>query len=221
MGQKINPKNFRIPFLYTWPSKWFGGKNYADLLREDILIREYIMKKYKEALIDQVEVERSANAMTVIINATKPGLIIGRGGAGVEALKKEINQKILKRKEKLEINIIEVKKPMLSARVVMQSMVFEIEKRMPFRRVLKQAISKVMKEGAKGVKVMMSGRLNGSEIARTESLANGKLPLHTLRSDIDYSKGAALCSYGLIGIKVWIYRDDVFDKEKEKDKDTK
>ncbi|MBI4215568.1 MAG: 30S ribosomal protein S3 [Parcubacteria group bacterium] len=216
MGQKVNPKNFRIPNLYSWSSKWFGKKSYSDLLREDIKIRDYIQSKLKDALIEKIEIERSSNAVTIIVHATKPGLIIGRGGTGIESLKKEIQRGIIKQKQKVDVNIIEVKKPLQSANVVARTMVVEIEKRMAFRRVLKQTISKVMKEGAKGVKVMVSGRLNGSEIARTEHLSAGKLPLHTLRADIDFAKDRAYMTYGVIGIKVWIYRGEVFDKAESK-----
>ncbi len=215
MGQKVNPKSFRLGTTNTWSSKWFSRKNYIQFLKEDILIRDYLSKRLKEALIDRIDIERSSNVLTLIVHATKPGLIIGRAGAGVEVLKNDLQKKVLKRKEKIDINIIEVKKPMLSSHVVMQSMAFDIEKRIPFRRVMKQALSRVMKEGAKGIKIIVSGRLNGVDIARSETLTAGKLPLHTLRADIDYTDGVANTTYGVIGIKVWIYKGDVFNKEKK------
>ena len=215
MGQKVTPTIYRIGSIFSWDSKWFSKKNYSRLLKEDIQIREYLGKKLKDALIDKIEIERSTNKFTIIVHAVKPGLIIGRGGAGIEELKKELQFKVLKRREKFEINVIEVKKPMNSARVVMQTMATDIEKRMPFRRVMKQAIGRVMKEGAQGVRVTVAGRLNGAEIARSETLSQGKLPLHTLRANIDYMKGEANTTYGVIGIKVWIYKGEVFNKKKK------
>ena len=214
MGHKVNPKVFRLGQTQTWSSRWFARKNYADLLKEDILIRRFVMKKLKEAVIDKVEIERTPADMTITITAARPGVIIGRGGSGLEEIKKAIISNFLKNSKKgVRINIQEVGNPNLSAAAMVYYMAADIEKRIPFRRVMKQAIDRVMKAGALGVKVMIGGRLNGAEIARTEKLAQGKVPLHTLRADIDYSRGIAQTTYGTIGIKVWIYKGEVFNKE--------
>ena len=213
MGHKVNPKIFRISVNDNWNSKWFAsGKNYVVKLEEDIRLRKFLMKRLKEVGVDKVEILRNANKTTVNIWSSKPGMIIGRGGTGVEDLKKEIRVKILKtvRPADVNLNIMEVSRPNLSAQIVLQSMISDIEKRMPFRRVLKQTLSRVEKAGALGVKVMVKGRLNGAEIAREEKLTWGKVPLHTLRADIDYARGAAHTTYGVIGVRTWIYKGDVF-----------
>lgn len=213
MGHKVNPTILRIPYIQPWKSRWFSKKEYAYFLEEDIKIRNFLQKKLKEALLEKIEIERSTNKFNIIIHATRPGLIIGRGGAGIEDLKKEISTKVLKNKQKIEINIQEVKKPMACPAVLVQSMAIDIEKRIPFRKVLKQAISKALKDGAKGIKVMVSGRLNGVDIARSETLSSGKIPLHTLRADIRYARGVANTTYGVIGIKVWVYKGEIFKKK--------
>ncbi len=218
MGKKINPKVLRLGITKTWQSKWFGsGKKYIKNVQEDIKIRKYLIKELKEAGVDRVEIERDAKKITINIHTAKPGLIIGRGGSGIEDLKKKIHDKFLKnfRMSEINLNIQEVDRPNLSAQIVVQSMIIDIEKRMPFRRVMKQAISRVEKAGALGVRIIVSGRLNGAEIARSEMLSSGKVPLHTLRADIDYARGVASTTYGAIGIKVWIYKGEVFEKEQE------
>lgn len=214
MGQKVNPIVFRLGYIKTWPSHWYSSrkKGYAKLLRQDVEIREYIGERLKEAGVAVVEMERGANSLTVTIKAAKPGLIIGRGGAGIEELKKTLKKKFLK-KENLTVNIQEVERPALSAPVVLQSMAADIEKRLPFRRVLKHALERLGKAGALGARVWVAGRLNGAEIARTEVLSFGTLPLHNLRADIDYAFGEANTIYGKIGIKVWVYKGEVFFKE--------
>ncbi len=219
MGKKINPKILRIGITKTWPSKWFGvGSEYIKNLEDDIKIRKSLMKELREAGVDRIEIERSANKVTIIIHAAKPGLIIGRGGTGVEDMKRRVHSKFLKqfRSGDININILEVDRPNLSAQIIVQSMILDLEKRMPFRRVMKQAISRVERAGALGVKVIVGGRLNGVEIARSEMLTSGKVPLHTLRADIDYARGAAFTTYGALGVKVWIYKGDVFEKEEKK-----
>jgi small subunit ribosomal protein S3 len=181
-------------------------------LEEDIKIRKFLAKELKEAGLDRIDIERTANNVTVVIYAAKPGLIIGRGGQGVEELKKKIINQFLEKKTNLNVNIIEVERPLLSAQIVLQQMINDIEKRIPFRRVMKQAIARVEKAGAQGVKVRVSGRLDGAEIARRETLVSGKMPLHTIRADIDYARGVARTTYGAIGLKIWIYRGEVFTK---------
>lgn len=208
MGQKVHPKIFRIGILYTWKSKWFNHHDYRDLLRTDVRLRRWLKKKLRGSSVAQLEVERGASSVTVSIYTAKPGLIIGRGGAQVEQLKKEIKEKFLKTGDGFQLNIFEVPNPMLSAEIVAENMSLELEKRLPFRRVMKQAIDQVMKAGALGVKVAIGGRLNGSEIARREQLGTGTVPLHTLRADIDFSRTTAQMTYGVLGIKVWINRGE-------------
>ena len=223
MGHKVNPKVIRLGITRTWDSNWFARKNYQLYLRQDVLIRKFLKTKLKEAGIAKIEIERSGENLNIIIRAVRPGVIIGRGGLGVEMIKKELQDKILNKEElkspgrlSININILEVDKPNLNAQVVADSMIADIEKRVGFRRVMKQAISRVMRAGARGVKVWVGGRLNGAEIARTEVLAEGTIPLHTLRADIDYARGAAETIYGKVGVKVWIYRGEVFAKENKK-----
>lgn len=218
MGQKVNPKILRIGITKTWQSRWFGdGKKYIKNLEQDVNVRKFLTKELREAGVDRVEIERGANKININIFTAKPGIIIGRGGAGAEDLKKKVHTKFLKdyRLGDINLNITEFDRPNLSAQIVLQQMAIDLEKRMPFRRVMKQTINKVERAGALGVKVIVKGRLNGSEIARAEALSSGKVPLHTLRADIDYARGAAHTTYGTIGIKVWIYKGEVFEKEKE------
>lgn len=209
MGQKVHPKIFRIGTVYTWKSKWFARRDYAKLLEADVSLRRYLRKKLRGASVANLEVERGASSMTVTIFTAKPGLVIGRGGAQVEELKKELKAKFLAPKQTLQLNIQEVANPMLSAEIVAENMALELEKRMPFRRVMKQAIDQVMKAGGLGVKVMVGGRLNGAEISRSEKLSVGTVPLHTIRAEIDYSRTTAHTTYGVLGVKVWINKGEV------------
>lgn len=217
MGKKINPKIFRMGVIRTWPSKWFStGKDYARNVQQDVNVRRFLLKTLMEAGVDRVEIERSAKKINVGIYTAKPGLIIGRGGSGVDDLKKTLHKKFLSRPSgirlsDIKLNIFEVDRPNLSAQILVQSMTLEMEKRMPFRRVMKQAIGRVERGGALGVKIIVGGRLNGAEIARSEMLTSGKIPLHTLRADIDYARGVARTTYGAIGIKVWIYKGNKFE----------
>ncbi|NCD00938.1 30S ribosomal protein S3 [bacterium] len=215
MGKKINPKILRIGVIKTWPSVWFKKKeDYIKSTRQDVEIRKYILKNFKEAGVDKVEIARGVNKITIDIHTGKPGILIGRGGTGVEDLKKKIHRTFLKnfRPTEIQLNIKEVSRPNLSAQIMVQSMILDLEKRVPFRKVMKQAISRAERAGALGVKVMVSGRLNGAEIARSEKLVSGKVPLQTLRADISYARGAAFTTYGAIGVKVWIYRGEIFNK---------
>src|SRR5512142_1578228 len=217
MGNKIHPKNFRLGVIYSWESKWFANKrDFSKMLREDLKIKNFLRTKLKESAVDHIEVDRTPRALTITVHTAKPGFIIGRGGTGVEDLKKALRDMLARGKEKLNLNlnIVEVPNPSLSAEIVLQSMISDTERRLPFRRVLKQHLDRVQKAGAKGVKLQMKGRLNGAEIAREEKLAWGSVPLHNLRADIDYAYGFARTLFGTIGIKVWIYRGEVFDKDK-------
>lgn len=218
MGKKVNPKIFRMGITKSWDSIWFeSGKTYIKNVAQDISVRRYFIKEFKEAGVDKVEIIRSINRIQIDLWTAKPGLLIGRGGNGVEELKKKVHDKFLKnfRLSEITLNIKEVSRAGLSAQIAVQSMILDIEKRVPFRKVMKQTLSRVERSGALGVKVVIGGRLNGAEIARTEKLVWGRVPLNTLRADIDYARGAAHTSYGAIGIKVWIYKGEVFEKEKE------
>lgn len=222
MGHKVHPTIFRIGNIYTWHSRWFGRKKeFAGMLKEDCQIREYLRTLLKDAAVDRIDIERSANAMTIIVATAKPGLIIGRSGSGVEELKEKMRKKFFpKRKVTFNLNVVEVQRPGLSATIVAQAMAADIEKRLPFRRVMKTTAERIEKAGAKGVRMVLSGRLNGAEIARTEMLSHGSVPLHNLRADIDFAQGVANTISGTIGIKVWIYRGEVFDTRR-KDREEK
>jgi len=226
MGQKVHPKAFRLKINKTWDSKWFANRSdFPNFLKQDILIRKFVLNKLKNASVSKVGVERSANGLAVNIHAAKPGVVIGRGGQGAEELKKEIMNKFVKdgfsRKKgikNLNINIVEVENAGLDAAVIMHQVIADLEKRIPFRRAIKQAVGRADKAGAKGIKIIIAGRLNGAEIARTETFFVGKIPLHTLRADIDYSRGTARTIYGAVGVKVWVYKGEIFDKKEENNK---
>ncbi|MBL7141722.1 30S ribosomal protein S3 [Patescibacteria group bacterium] len=220
MGRKVNPKIFRIPLIREWESKWFADKHkFRQFLKEDLQIRKLLSQRLKNCGISRVSIERLANTIRVIIYTAKPGLIIGRGGLDIEKLKKEVKEKFLKDNLVLEINVVEEKSPMLSAAVVLEGAIADLEKRVPFRRVMKKVIRQVKTSEAKGIKIIVSGRLGGVEIARSEKLIWGSLPLHTLRADIDYARGTAATTYGSIGVKVWIYKGEKFGKSSPKGED--
>ncbi|MFA6097793.1 MAG: 30S ribosomal protein S3 [Candidatus Paceibacterota bacterium] len=213
MGHKINPFLHRLGIMRDWKSRWFNMKKYRQYLRNDIELREFLNKKLEKAAVDDIIIERSANSVTVNISSARPGVIIGRGGTGAEELRAEI-MKIVKEKVEVRVNINEIRSPELNARLVAQGVAEQIEKRSPFRRTLKQAIERTMQnKTAQGVKIAISGRLDGAEMARTEWLSNGKIPLHTFRADVDFAKYNAYTTYGVVGIKVWIYKGEVFNEK--------
>lgn len=221
MGNKINPTSFRMKITETWKSRWFSKANYVDLLQEDVRIREYLENHLKRAGLSRIDIERlNDGTITVIIKTTKPGLIIGKGGAGIEELKKKIKSK-LKIKKELKVNIEELRDVNMHAQVIANQIAESLEKRVAFRRLMKQTLEQVMQAGAKGVKVEIGGRLNGAEIARSEHLSAGKIPLHTLRADVDYARATAFTTYGTIGIKIWIYKGDIFKKKNSVEQNVK
>lgn len=210
MGHKINPISMRLKITDTWKSRWFSKSHFAKQLEEDVQIREYLEKNLKRAGLVRIDIERlNDGTITVIIKTTKPGLIIGKGGTGIEDLKKKIKSKLRIKKE-LKVNIEEVRDVNLQAQVMANGIAEQIEKRVAFRKLMKQGLEQIMTAGAKGAKIAIGGRLNGAEIARTEHLSTGKIPLHTLRADIDFARSTAFTTYGTVGIKVWIYRGDIF-----------
>ena len=206
MGQKVSPVGLRLGVNKDWESKWYSNKEFAENLDKDIKIRKYIEKNLKNASIASVLIERKKNRVDVTINTAKPGVIIGRGGEDIEKLRKEIKKVV---KEDVYVNIVEVKNPDLNAQLVAENIAQQIENRAPFRSTQKRAIRNTMKAGAKGIKTSVSGRLGGAEMARTEGYTEGTVPLHTIRADIDYATAEADTTYGKIGVKVWIYKDEI------------
>ncbi len=220
MGRKVHPKVFRLSTIYKWDSKWFAPRrDYVKSLSEDVKLRAFLKDQLKDAGVDAVTIDRNRDKITINVTSAKPGFIIGRAGAGIEELKKKLMKKFYRgRRVNLQINIQEVSRPALAARIVAQQVAREIENRLPYRRSIKMAVERVMKGGAKGVKVMVSGRLNGADIARKEMVSKGSIPLHNLRADVDFARIMARTIYGAVGVKVWIYRGEVFDGDDAKPK---
>ncbi|MTI48331.1 30S ribosomal protein S3 [Sporosalibacterium faouarense] len=212
MGQKVNPHGLRVGVIKDWDSKWYADKkNFADYLIEDNKIREYIKEKMYTAGIDRIEIERSANRVKLNVHTAKPGMVIGKGGSGVEQLRLELEKMTGK---KIIVNVEEVKVPELSAQLVAENIANSLERRISFRRAMKQAIQRTMRSGAKGIKTAVAGRLGGADMARTEGYSEGNIPLHTLRADIDYGFTEANTTYGKLGVKVWIYKGEVLPTKK-------
>jgi len=212
MGHKVSPLLQRIGFIRTWNSRWFcARKDFGRFIQQDYEIRKLIKNKFKQAAVANVGIERLADKVKIQIASARPGIIIGRHGQDIERLREEINSMV---KSEVAIDILEVKNPALNAQLVAQNVSFQIEKRVAFRRAVKRAMEQSINAGAKGIKVMSSGRLNGAEMSRTETYRQGKIPLQTLRADIDYGFAESLTTYGLIGIKVWLYKGDVLLEKK-------
>ncbi len=210
MGHKTNPVGLRLGIIKTWSSRWFATKNFAEQLKEDQLIRKYTRTRLEHAGIANVDIFRAPKKVTIDIHTARPGIVIGRKGAEVDKLRDELQH--LTKKE-ININIIEVRKPELSGKLVAESIARQLEGRISYRRAMKKAISSAMKMGAEGIKISCGGRLAGAEIARTESYMEGRVPLHTLRADIDYAQATAHTTYGTIGVKVWIFKGEILGKE--------
>lgn len=206
MGQKTNPIGFRLGVTRTWDSRWFAKKNYSGLLHEDLMIRKFLKQKLYQAGVSKIEIERAANKVKVNIYSARPGLIIGKKGSGVDQLRAEVQALTT---NELLLNVLEVRKPEIDATLVSESIGAQLEKRVAFRRAMKKAMATAIKMGVRGIKVRVSGRLGGAEIARTEGYSEGSIPLHTLRADIDFGTAEARTTYGVIGIKTWIYKGDV------------
>lgn len=215
MGHKINPIGLRLGITQSWKSKWFSKKEYKTNLRQDIEIRGDIMKKWKQALISEVEIERSAKMIKIIIKTARPGVLIGRGGSGIEDVKNHIQKNFFKsnKNTNLRVEVQEVRNFEESAMILAQNIVEQLEKRMPFKRAMKSTLEQTMKnKNIKGAKIEMSGRLGGAEMSRREWASKGTLPLHTMRADIDFAKATAFTTYGTLGVKVWLYKGEVFEK---------
>ena len=213
MGQKTHPVGFRLGVIKTWSSKWYEGKNYAKWLHEDLAIKRYLKNKLAHAAVASVEIERAANKAKVKVFTARPGIVIGKRGAGVEHLKKEV-QKLTD--NDVFIDIVEIRRAELNAQLVAENIATQLERRVAFRRAMKKAVQIAMKFGAKGIKVQCAGRLAGAEMSRREWYREGRVPLHTLRADIDYGFAEAKTTYGVIGVKVWIYKGEVLTKRERR-----
>lgn len=211
MGQKVNPVGFRLGIVKTWESRWYSGKNYADYILEDYNIRAFLKKRLYHAGISKVEIERSSKRVRLRVFTSRPGIVIGKKGAEIALLKKDLEKIVA---HEVVIDIQEVRKPELDAQLVAENIALQIERRVAFRRAMKRGISSAMRFGAEGIKIICSGRLGGAEMARTEQYREGRIPLHTLRADIDYGFVAARTTYGIIGIKVFIFKGEILKKDK-------
>ena len=211
MGQKVHPHGIRLGIVKTWDAKWYADRDFAKNLHEDIKIRRELKKQLFQSSVSRIETERSKNRLKLTIHTAKPGMVIGRGGSGIEDIKNSLKKITDKR---LDINITEIRQPDLDATLVAENIAAQLERRIAFRRAMKQAVGRTMRLGAKGIKIMCSGRLGGAEIARSESYREGSIPLHTLRADIDYGFAEANTTYGRIGIKVWIFKGEILPEKK-------
>ena len=211
MGQKVHPYGFRLGFNKPWRSRWFAKQDYAKLLQEDVELRQTLRERLKSAGVSSIEVDRPGNKLRVTIRTSRPGIIIGRKGAEIEKLKGELQKRT---NRDVFIDILEVNKPELDAQLVAENIALQLEKRVGFRRAMRKAVDSALRFGCKGIKVRVSGRLNGNEIARSEWYLQGRLPLHTLRADIDYGFAEAHTTYGIIGVKTWIYRGDIYQQKR-------
>ncbi|AFS69268.1 MULTISPECIES: 30S ribosomal protein S3 [Exiguobacterium] len=212
MGQKINPTGLRVGIIKDWESRWFADKDYADLLHEDYVVREYIEKRLKDASVAKVEIERAANRLNISLHTAKPGMVIGKGGSEIETLRTDITN--LAKGKRVHVNVVEVKNPDAVAKLVAENIARQLEGRVSFRRAMKQSIQRSMRSGIKGIKTEVSGRLGGADIARSEKYSEGTVPLHTLRADIDYGTAEADTTYGKIGVKVWLHHGEVLPTKK-------
>ncbi len=210
MGQKVNPIGLRLGIVKTWESKWYAGKNYADFILEDYNIRKFVKEKLYHAGISNVEIERSSNRVKLRIHTSRPGIVIGKKGSEIAQLKKELEKKVA---HEVQIDIQEVRKPEINAQLVAENVALQIERRVAFRRAMKRSVSSAMRFGAKGIKIICAGRLGGAEMARTEWYKEGRIPLHTLRADIDYGFTMAKTTYGIIGVKVFIFHGEILEKD--------
>ena len=212
MGQKVNPIGLRLKINKTWDSRWFSKREFSRNLKEDLNIRKYVSKKYGEAGVSKVEIERAAKQVVVKLYSAKPGKLIGKQGKGIEQLRTEITTVLQSPEKSVKVDVFEVKNPDTNAQLSAYNVAQQLEKRVSFRRAMKKVMQQAMKAGAKGIKVRVSGRLNGAEMARTEWYMEGRVPLHTLRADIDYATAEASTTYGLIGVKVWLFKGEVYGK---------
>ena len=218
MGQKIHPIGLRVGVIRDWDAKWYAEKEYAEYLHEDLKIRKFVSSRLADAAVSKVEIERAAKRVNVSLHTAKPGMVIGKGGSEVENIRKELVKLTGRKPNEIHINIVEIKKPDLDAKLVAEGIARQLENRVAFRRAQKQAIQRTMRSGAQGIKTQVSGRLNGADMARSEGYSEGTVPLHTLRADIDYAWEEADTTYGKLGVKVWIYRGEILPGMKNTEK---
>ncbi len=213
MGQKVHPHGFRLGYLYGWQSRWFAEKSYTDLLHEDLTIRRTLSKMLTDAGVSNVEIDRNANQVTVTIHTARPGIVIGRGGQRVDEVRRELESQTGRR---MRVNIVEIRMPEMDAALVARAVADQLERRVSHRRAMKQAVARTMQRGVEGIKIKVSGRLGGSEMSRRDTEMVGRVPLHTLKADIDYGTAEARTTLGRIGVKVWIYKGDIAPEAKER-----
>jgi small subunit ribosomal protein S3 len=214
MGQKVHPTGFRLGIASDWTSKWYASSNqFADFLAEDLKIREFLRKKLSQAAISRIQISRPAKSVAVTIHSARPGIIIGKKGEDIEKLRVEVSKLVSVHINNVKINIEEIRKPELDAQLVAEGVASQLERRVMFRRAMRRSVTNAMRLGSEGIKINVSGRLNGAEIARNEWYREGRVPLHTLRANVDYGFAEALTTYGILGVKVWIYKGEVFDLE--------
>ncbi len=212
MGQKVHPTGFRLGIATDWTSKWYADtSDFADFLAEDLKIREFLRKKLSQAGVSRIQISRPAKAVSVTIHSARPGIIIGKKGEDIEKLRVEVASLVSAHINNVKINIEEIRKPELDAQLVAENVASQLERRVMFRRAMRRSVTNAMRIGAEGIKINVSGRLNGAEIARNEWYREGRVPLHTLRANVDYGFAEALTTYGILGVKVWIYKGEVFD----------
>ncbi len=211
MGQKVNPIGFRVGIIRDWESQWYADKNYGELLLEDINMRRYLKKRLMHAGVSRIIIERPAESVRVTIHTSRPGVVIGKKGSEIDALRRELKHRFGR---DIQINIVEIRSPEAEAQLIAENIAFQLEKRIAFRRAMKRAMQTALRMGAKGIKVQCSGRLGGAEIARTEGYREGRVPLHTLRADIDYGFAEARTTYGVIGVKVWVFKGEKLGGDK-------
>ena len=221
MGQKVHPVGIRLGISADWNSKWYASSSdFANLLNADLSVRQYLKKKLQNANVSKIQIERPTRAAVITIHTARPGVVIGKKGADIEKLREDVAKLIGLHINSVKINIEEIRKPELDAQLVAESIAQQLERRVMFRRAMKRSIQNTMRMGAEGVKIMVGGRLNGAEIARSECYAEGRVPLHTLRADIDFGFAEALTTYGILGVKVWIYKGEIFDLYKQQETET-
>lgn len=217
MGQKVHPESMRVGYIHDWKSNWFTERDFSDYLAEDVAIRSHINNKLAHAGLSDITIRKDANEVEINIHTARPGIVIGKSGSEVDALRRDLH-KITKKQ--IKVNILEIKRPELDAKLVAQSIAEQLQNRVAFRRAMKRALTSAMRSGAKGCKIQVGGRLGGSEMARTEMYSDGRVPLHTLRADIDYGFAEARTTYGVIGVKTWVYRGDIYEQKKRRDQGT-
>lgn len=222
MGHKVNPNGFRLGVTTQWTSNWYAeGRAYGETLNKDIVVREYLRKKLAQASVSRIQIDRPAKSARVTIHTARPGIVIGKKGEDIEKLRQDVAQKLGLKSDGVHISVEEIRKPEIDAHLIAESVAQQLERRIMFRRAMKRAVQNAMRQGAQGIKIQVGGRLNGAEIARTEWYREGRVPLHTLRAFVDYSTAEAKTTYGVIGVKVWVFNGEVFEADRRQQADSR